>query len=272
MTKGLPDGQEVTLEGRGLHTGEPARVILRPRPGPVTLRAGGEEEQVQRLRVVDVHRGTTVELAGRRVRTVEHLFAACAGLAIHRGLLITVDGPELPLLDGGAQAWCVALDSLSLPRGCPRLRVVRDGTIDSGPSRYRFAVGDGLRVHVLVDFDDARLSPEAVWDGDGASFRARLAGARTFAFARDLPALAEAGLASHAPPASAVVLAPDAIHSSGAPFAADEPARHKLLDLLGDLYLYGGPPLGSLRAERPGHAVTHAVMREALAAGIVAVT
>ena len=66
-----------------------------------------------------------------------------------------------------------------------------------------------------------------------------------------------------------IVIAPGTIYAAGRPFARDEPARHKLLDLIGDLYLYGGPPIGTVTAFRPGHRVTHAVMREALARGIV---
>jgi UDP-3-O-[3-hydroxymyristoyl] N-acetylglucosamine deacetylase len=62
----------------------------------------------------------------------------------------------------------------------------------------------------------------------------------------------------------------DRVLSAGAPFLADEPARHKLLDLVGDLYLYGGPPRGRVRATRPGHGATHEAMRRALAEGLVA--
>jgi UDP-3-O-acyl-N-acetylglucosamine deacetylase len=67
-----------------------------------------------------------------------------------------------------------------------------------------------------------------------------------------------------------VVIAEDAIHAAGAPFAPDEPARHKLLDLVGDMYLYGGPPRGRVRAFRPGHAATHAAMARALDLGVLA--
>jgi len=66
-----------------------------------------------------------------------------------------------------------------------------------------------------------------------------------------------------------LVVADDAIHASGAAFSRDEPARHKLLDLAGDLYLYGGPPEGELSARRPGHAATHEAVRRALAQGIL---
>ena len=84
--------------------------------------------------------------------------------------------------------------------------------------------------------------------------------------ARDIGELVAGGLARHVEPASVVVLAPEAILHAGRAFSPDEPARHKLLDLLGDLYLSGGPPLGRLRAVRPGHAA-NAVAAQARARG-----
>jgi UDP-3-O-[3-hydroxymyristoyl] N-acetylglucosamine deacetylase len=87
--------------------------------------------------------------------------------------------------------------------------------------------------------------------------------------ARDLEELGARRLAARVDPESVVVVAPDAIHAAGAPFFGDEPARHKLLDLIGDLYLYGGPPRGGLRAARPGHGATHAAIERALELGVL---
>jgi len=81
--------------------------------------------------------------------------------------------------------------------------------------------------------------------------------------------LVRRGLARHVDPASVVVLAPDAVLSAGRAFTPDEPVRHKLLDLLGDLYLHGGPPLGCVRAHRPGHAPNARALRRALAEGVL---
>jgi UDP-3-O-[3-hydroxymyristoyl] N-acetylglucosamine deacetylase len=96
-----------------------------------------------------------------------------------------------------------------------------------------------------------------------------LAPARTFAREVDLEPLVRSGLARHVEPSSVVVLAPDAVHHAGLPFSRDEPARHKLLDLIGDLYLHGGPPIGSVRALRPGHAANAAAIERAFADGIL---
>jgi UDP-3-O-[3-hydroxymyristoyl] N-acetylglucosamine deacetylase len=224
---------EAVVEGIGLHTGQPARVIVRARPGPVTLRVGALEARIDELTVGSTARATTVEARGRardgaragpfRVGTVEHAFAALAGLGIYEGLGMDVDGPELPLLDGGASAWCAVIDGLGVMASAPRTRVARREALTIGASRYEFCPGDGVRLEVRLELE---------------GFDER-------------------------------IVAPDGALSAGRPFEPDEPARHKLLDLVGDLYLYGGPPVGHVRAVRPGHAANALAMRRARDEGIV---
>jgi UDP-3-O-[3-hydroxymyristoyl] N-acetylglucosamine deacetylase len=246
------------VKGVGLHTGAAVTVRLHARPGAVCLRAGGVEARIDELVVASTLRATTVEACGGglRVGMVEHLFAALAGLGVYEGVMIEVDGPEMPLLDGAASAWCNAFSGLRLSRQLPRLRVARQAVIDCGDSRYEFSPLDRVELEVRLVLDDARVTPEARWAGDADDFRTRVAPARTFALARDFQELARLGLSRHVDPASVVVLAPDAVHCSGRPYSADEPARHKLLDLMGDLYIHGGPPLGRVSAVRPGHAAS----------------
>ncbi len=265
------------LAGRGLHGGAPSSVRFVPSAGAVRLRSGGSEARIAELVADGQGRSTTVATRdGRlRVRTVEHLFAALGSMSIRDGVVIEIDGPEVPLVDGGARVFVDALQSLALAPSPPVLRIVRAGTIDVGASRYELELpehaGD-VRVDVEVDFDDARLERHAHWSGDAADFRERIASARTFGFEHELGELIERGLASHVSPESVVVVARDRILSAGQPFRSDEPARHKLLDLVGDLYVHGGPPLGRVRAIRPGHAATHEAMRRALASGLVMLT
>jgi UDP-3-O-[3-hydroxymyristoyl] N-acetylglucosamine deacetylase len=253
----------MVVEGRGLHSGAESRVILTRAPGPVTLLG----TPIAHLRVVDTERATTVE--SPRVRTVEHLFAAFAGLGIQSGVAIDVEGGELPLLDGGAAAWCEALVELGVVAEAPRLRVVRDGHVEVGQSVYAFGVAVEVEVEVEVDVE-VEVERHARWSGDADDFRARIAPARTFAVERDVALLAKRGLASHVDPTSVVVLTERGVLAAGRPFTADEPARHKLLDLVGDLYLYGGPAIGRLYARRPGHTATHAAVRAAFARGLLA--
>jgi UDP-3-O-[3-hydroxymyristoyl] N-acetylglucosamine deacetylase len=224
--------------------------------------------------VAGTGRATTVEAheGALRVGTVEHALSALAGLGIYEGVALAVEGPELPLLDGGASVWCDALGQLGLDRARgPRVRVARPAVIHVGRSSYAFEPAErpAIHVEVRVELDDPRLDAEARWSGDPDDFRTRIAPARTFAMARDLHELMGRGLARHVDPTSVVVLAPEAIHCAGRPFTPDEPARHKLLDLLGDAYLHGGPPLGRLRAVRPGHAANAQALARARAEGVL---
>jgi UDP-3-O-[3-hydroxymyristoyl] N-acetylglucosamine deacetylase len=264
-----------TITGCGLHTGSPGSVRFLLRDGPVVVRAGGIDVAVRDLQVVETSRSTTVADARGmlRIATVEHVFAALGGLGIHDGVAVLIEGPEPPLADGAARIYADALRALGpgLRPSLPPLRVARDGVVEVGASRYELNVAprDAVELEVAVDFDDARIAREARWMGDPEDFRTRIATARTFGFEHELGDLLARGLASHVTKESVVVFVKDSVLASGAPFTADEPARHKLLDLVGDLYLHGGPPRGRLRATRPGHAATHEVIVRALAEGLI---
>jgi UDP-3-O-[3-hydroxymyristoyl] N-acetylglucosamine deacetylase len=264
------------ITGCGLHTGAASSVRFALHEGPVVLHAGGIEVAVGELRVVDTSRSTTVaDASGQaRITTIEHVLAALGGLGLHAGVAIRIDGPEPPLADGAARLFVDALrelgPALRPSRSC--LRVARAGVIEVGASRYELEPGetdDSVVIEVVVDFDDPRIAHEARWTGDPEDFRTRIATARTFGFEHEVADLLARGLASHVTPESVVVFGKDRVLFSGAQVAADEPVRHKLLDLVGDLYLHGGPPRGRLRATRPGHAATHEVMLRALADGLV---
>lgn len=223
------------------------------------------------MEVVDATRSTTVGKDGWRIGTVEHVLAALAGLGVHDGVRIVVEGPEMPLADGCAAAFFDALAALDLSASPSALVVTRQAEIAIGDSRYVFEPHDGVSLEVSIDFDDPRIAKTARWDGDARDFRDRIAIARTFGFAHEVEALAAKGLASHVAPESVVVFSPDEVLFAGRPFSADEPARHKLLDLAGDLFVHGGPPRGRVIAFRPGHAATHAALREARSMGALSV-
>jgi UDP-3-O-[3-hydroxymyristoyl] N-acetylglucosamine deacetylase len=265
----------MVIRGQGLHSGARGAVSFARSAGPVVLRANGAEVAISALAIVATARATTVASADGAIRiaTLEHVLAALAGLGVHDGIAIVLEGPEAPLADGGARAFADAIRALGVPCSPPPLRVVAQGSVAVGASRYDFEPHDGTAIEVEVEFDEARtcsgLARTARWDGDPEDFLARIAPARTFGFEHEVAELLARGLASHVTPESVVVLGPERVLSAGAPFRADEPARHKLLDLLGDLYLYGGPPRGRVRAVRPGHAATHEALRTALARGLV---
>lgn len=256
------------IAGQGLHGGAPARVSFARCEGDSVLCVDGRVARFEDLEVTAAVRSTTVKSAVFTVATVEHLFAAAAACGAYRGLAVTVDGPEIPLADGAAAAFVAEITALAIPRSSPRSVIVKDGTVVVGDSVYGFSRGDTVEVTAEIDFGDARLAPRASWDGTLEGFE-RISHARTFGFAHEVGDLLARGLASHVLPESVVVIG-DEILSAGRPFEADEPARHKLLDLIGDLFVHGGPPIGRLTASKPGHASTHAAMLQARALGYVA--
>ena len=261
-----------SVRGRGLFGGRTATVTFRRVEGPIRL-AG---LALEAFAVVPSLRTTTIEQPerGRRIGTVEHLLAALGGLGIHSGLSVDVEGDEFPFLDGGAAQWCAAIDELGARPSPPRLLIAREGEVHVGASRYRFVPPGALHtvapsLGVTLDFDHPRLVARAEWFGDAHDFAVRIAPARTFVFAHDIAKLADLGMMAHADPESVVVIDERGVHSAGVAASPDEPVRHKLLDLVGDLFLHGGPPEGRIETFRPGHAATHEAVRRAREMGIV---
>lgn len=263
----------VELHGRGLHSGKRCSVRLDARPGPLLFRMGQSEASLEQLELVRADQGVCLRPlhGGAEVDLCEHLLSALAGLNVRSGLTVSVPGPEVPLLDGGSRELARAIRMLPLRREPSRLRVTRTEVLVDGASRYTFEPGDAARVAVEVDFPGAlgRASAEHGAD-DTEAYLATIATARTFGFLAQADELRSRGRALHVDPAAVVALDEGGCAlPPSAPFSAEEAARHKLLDLMGDLFLYGGPPLGRVSAVRPGHAASHRVMQRALAAGVV---
>jgi UDP-3-O-[3-hydroxymyristoyl] N-acetylglucosamine deacetylase len=218
---------------------------------------------------------------GLEVDLVEHLLAAFAGLGIRRGVAAIVEGPEVPILDGGSRRFADALASFGIPEMPPELVVARAGRLALGASSYEFEPSETVDVTVETHFDHPAIGrQEARWDGSAETFRDQIAPARTFGFANQAAALTgrgRAGLAARlaAGDAGAATLAlrEAVVIFDESPVAyrllENETAKHKLLDLIGDFALYGGPPRGRVVARRPGHTATHRIVQQALASGIL---
>jgi UDP-3-O-[3-hydroxymyristoyl] N-acetylglucosamine deacetylase len=264
----------VVLRGRGLHSGAPAEVRLTRIEGPVVFRTQGGDAPRAALSVVRADHGVRVrcDAIGLDVDGVEHLLAALGGLSMHSGIALEVTGGEVPLLDGAAAAFAEALRGLAPASGAPVLTVVRSDVVRIGDSSYSFAPADATELDVAIRFQAPRIGEQrAAWDGRTATFLADVAWARTFGFRHDREALHAGGRARGVDPLAVMVLDADgAVEPPGAPARPGEFARHKLLDLVGDLFLFGGPPVGRIHATRPGHGATHRAVLEAIERGILA--
>ncbi|MCO5296351.1 MAG: UDP-3-O-acyl-N-acetylglucosamine deacetylase [Fimbriimonadaceae bacterium] len=245
----LTVGGDVVFEGLGLHSGVPVRVVVRSSRAGVVFRWGQQQVAADPAGVTDTSRCTRLG----EISTVEHLMAAFAGLEI-TDAEVEVSAPELPALDGAAREYVDGLLAAGVERvgslqvEGPFARVFLHEeplkiAISSGVGhwRYEFETGDRW---------PGRQSFEAL--DAAAAFPDQIAPARTFGFAEEIPALLERGLARGLGPKTALVLGPSGYE--GAARFADEPARHKLLDCIGDLYLTGIPIRAlNVVAERTGH-------------------
>ncbi len=274
----------VRLEGYALHAGVHTAVTLARHDGPITFGRGSDRAPLETLRVVRTNCGVAVsDGRGLDIDLVEHFLAALGGLGIRQGVLALVEGPELPLLDGGARAFTEVLANLEIPPAPPPLFVQRSGCLRQGLSTYEFETGSGTDVVVDACFEHPAIGRQrASWGGDRNSFLDDICKARTFGFRADAPSLLQAGRAGLATKSSdgeasaaltnAVLVFDEkspVISAGSRPAATNEIAKHKLLDLIGDFAFYGGPPQGRVVATRPGHTTSHRIIREALSTGLL---
>jgi UDP-3-O-[3-hydroxymyristoyl] N-acetylglucosamine deacetylase len=236
----------------------------------VRIVQGGVEATLDELYPVRTDRGVTVATEDGRVRVdlIEHLLAAVGGLGVAGDLVIEA-GEEIPLLDGGALRFAEAIAGLDLPRPRRRLRVRQEAVLSHDRSVYRFQRYRCPMIRVHVDFPAPVGRQGANWTGDPSDFVARIAPARTFGWVHELDALRAAGRAAEVDLGSVLVFDDAGPLAGCRPPDRDEPARHKLLDLIGDLALYGGPPNGMVSADFPGHTASHEIIARALALGVL---
>jgi UDP-3-O-[3-hydroxymyristoyl] N-acetylglucosamine deacetylase len=241
---------DLILEGRGLHSGEPVSVRLMPGENGIGFHSDGIRTIAHPANVTDTTRSTKLGSIG----TVEHFMAAFAGLEI-TDLEIEVDGPEMPALDGSsaplvASVLATGLENIGiveLPDLYTRVFLQEDGGITG-------AVAKGVGHWRYVFATDARWPHEQTFERDDivTDFTTEIAPARTFAFTEEIPVIIQMGLAKGLDEKSALILGIEGYKNE--PRFPDEPARHKLLDLIGDLYLTGVPLRAlSVVAQRTGH-------------------
>ena len=263
----------ISFTGKGLHSGAPATVTVRPAGAHHGIWFSRSDVLVgDRLipaRWDAVNRSplcTKLENAsGLAVSTVEHLMAALAGCGIHNAM-IDIDGPEVPILDGSAIPFVRGF----MQRGIRQLsapvmafEVLKTVTVRDGEATATIAPADTLRIDFEIDFTDAAIGHQkkALVMNNG-SFARELCDSRTFCRQADVDAMQANGLALGGDSGeNAVVFDGDRVISPGGLRYADEPVRHKMLDALGDLALAGAPILGHYTGFRAGHSLTNTLLR-----------
>ena len=256
----------VAINGVGVHSAAPAQVILHPADvdtGVVFLRTGlpdGRERLLEARRVNLAHTALCTMLgdaSGASVCTVEHLLAALSGLRVDN-VLIEIDGPETPIMDGSAADFVSAINSVGLvQQGRTRrhLKIVKPVRVDHDGGFAEFLPAErGFRLDVEIDFESPAIGRQRrVFDLDPSTFRREIARARTFGFVRDVQKLWQAGYALGSSLENSIAIDNDTVLNPEGLRFADEFVRHKALDAVGDLSLAGAPIIGLYRTYRPGH-------------------
>ena len=249
------------LSGTGLHTGAHTTVHLSagaPDAGINFKRTdlGGEPLIPARIgQVQATERRTGLAQGAARVETVEHLLAAAHALQLD-DLLIAIDGPEPPILDGSFRPWLAALHEAGIIEhaGSPAtLKVTQPFTVQEGDSTYVVAQGKGLQITATIEWNHPVIGRQSVsFDVSEEVFARDIAPARTFGVMHEVDGLKQRGLLQGASPEMAVVLSETEV-VSGQLRWPDEFVRHKLGDVIGDLALLGARIDARITAERPSH-------------------
>lgn len=265
--------RQIVLSGAGVHSNAPVQLVLHPaeaNSGIVFLRTGlenGRERSIEaRWSQVSTTELCTVigDASSGAVSTIEHLLAAFAGLGVDN-VLVEIDGPEVPIMDGSSAAFVEAIDQAGIAElSAPRryIKVLKPVRIEHGRafSELRPA-SSGFRLEVEIDFTQGVIGRQKkMIDLDAKTFRRDIARARTFGFVHDVERLWKAGFALGASLENSIALEEGRILNPEGLRFADEFVRHKTLDAIGDLALAGAPLIGLYRSYCGGHRTNVAVL------------
>lgn len=283
-----------TFEGKGLHTGVFSHMTIRPadvNTGIVFVRTDiGPEARVRPLarNVSSTARCTTISEGDASVSTIEHLMSAAAGLGIDN-MIVEIDAPEVPILDGSALPYVLAVTSDGLQEQDAPRRFFEisepfhyedpesGATIDILPA-------ESLSIDLTADFNSKVLGVQRFKYDSSVDFASEIAPCRTFCFFHELEFLASKGLIKGGDVENAIVIVEYPVDSATlarmqelfgvGPLEVrqgylnnlslhfpDEIVRHKTLDMLGDFALLGAPLKGTIIASKTGHRVNSAVCR-----------
>jgi UDP-3-O-[3-hydroxymyristoyl] N-acetylglucosamine deacetylase len=263
----------VAIEGVGLHSGVYTRVELRPAEsgtGIVFSRTdlGNLHIPAVQSSTTSLDYATTVGKDDVAIGTVEHLLSAVFAAGI-TDLVIAIDGPEVPIIDGSAMPFVNLLEAARVKdlEETVDVLVVRDVIeVRDGDKFVRIEPAtDRLDVSYSIDFNHPAIGMQSIdFSLDPESFAREIAPARTYGFLSDVEKLRAAGLAKGGSVENCIVLDDDKVTNGDLRFP-DEFVRHKVLDLAGDLVLLGRPLIGRITASRAGHAMHSRFVSELLA-------
>ncbi len=264
----------VSLQGRGLFFGRPANLTFKPAEpdrGIVFVRTDADRMEVPALiqHVVRKPRRSALKNGPAEVEVVEHLLSAVAGLRLDN-LLIEIDAAEVPILDGSSKPYIDALlEAQITPQDKPRKRLVisEPVVVRDGDSMVAAMPCDDPELQLLYEMDYGQAGPIRrqfrQFDLANGDYANEIAPCRTYVLESEAIELRDSGMGAHLTPDDVLV-----IGREGKPLGdnrlrfEDEPLRHKILDLIGDLYLLGAPIQGRVVAYKSGHSLNHELVRQ----------
>lgn len=289
--------QSYTFCGKGLHTGVIANMTLHPAEAGSGIRFVrtdiGPDAIVPALatKVGPTNRSTTICSGEASVSTLEHLMSACAGLGIDN-LLVEIDAPEVPILDGSAKPYVEAIlaDGLlaqDAPRKYLRLREPFHWSDDASDASIDILPSEKLQIDLTIDFNSKVLGVQRYQYDAGSDYATQIAPCRTFCFFHELEFLVSKGLIKGGDTENAIVVVEHPVDPATLKrmqtlfgvgdlqvhegylnnlqlYFPDEIVRHKMLDILGDFALLGAPLLGTIIARKTGHRINTAVCKSLL--------
>ena len=256
----------VTVSGTALHAGVPVTMTLSPAvrgSGIVFRRADlGVDIPARYDLVSETRLGTVIGQGQAKIGVVEHLMAAAAGAEID-DLLVSLDGPEPPILDGDALSYLNLLESAgTAEQDQPRtaIRVLKPVTVESRDAKASLLPDSSLSFSYELSFPVIGEQYYA-FAFSRAGFRAEIAPARTFGFLRELEALNRMDMAKGASLANTLALDDTGVVNRDRQRFGDEFVRHKILDAIADMALAGAPLIGRFEGRKSGHATNNALLR-----------
>lgn len=279
--------KETHISGIGLHTGKTITITFKPAPenyGYRFTRIDLENNPILKAdaqNVVETSRGTTIEQSGAKVYTIEHVLAALVGLKIDN-VSMELDGPEIPILDGSSKLFVSLLEEAGFEeqnavKNYFELKETITYKNEESGTEFIAVPADTFRLSVMVDYGSDVLGPQFAEINKIENFKKEISEAKTFVFFHELEYLFKNGLIKGGDLTNALVFVDKAVSQEeldamaklfGKPtiavtekgylnnvdlIANNEPARHKLLDVIGDLALIGQPIKAHIIAKKPGH-------------------
>lgn len=266
---------KISCSGIGLHSGQQVEMNMYPADagtGIQFIRLDVEEEKsvvpASYLNVTGTMLGTTITNEHKvSVSTVEHLMAALWGMGIDN-IIVSLDGPEVPIMDGSSEPFVFLLECAGISRLEARrdiIEVISRVSVQDGSSTATIIPFDGFTLDIAIDYPGTVIPRQhVVYDFSEQSFKSVLSRARTFGFASDVAKLQAQGLARGGSLDNAIVISDKEVLNTGGLRYDDEFVRHKALDCVGDYYLAGFKIRGAMQTVRPGHSINNKLMRALL--------